>query len=316
MKKMLLLVLSTIILLGVLSGCGKKEGDGNSAEKEKKVVIGFASSSFSDKWQTYLNDAAREKGKEMGIEMIFTDGKNDPATQLANVENYIIEGVDAVIIVMVDTSAPRPIVNACKDAGIPLIAVNRNFEGADVFVGSNEVMAGELQMEYLIEKLNGKGNVAILQGTPGFESAQKRTEGNEKDLNANPNMKIVFKDTGLWDRAKGMEVAENWLESGEKIDAILANNDEMAIGAIRALTAANKNDQVIVGGVDGTIDALKYVKDGTLGVTVFQNPFAQGNLGVESAIKIIKGEDVKSYVDVPFEKVTMDNVDKYIKIWN
>lgn len=316
MKKILSLVLSVTIMLGLLSGCGKKDGDANSAGKEKKVVLGFASSSFSDKWQTYLNDAAKAKGEEMGAKMIFTDGKNDPATQLANVENFIIEGVDAIIIVMVDTSAPGPIVRACKEAGIPLIAVNRNFEGADVFVGSNEVMAGELQMEYVLEKLHGKGNVAILQGTPGFESALKRTEGNEKDLKSNPDMKIVFKDTGLWDRAKGMEVAENWLESGEKIDAILANNDEMAIGAIRALTAANKNDQVIVGGVDGTIDALKYVKDGTLGVTVFQNPFAQGDLGVESAIKIAEGKEVEGYVDVPFEKVTIENVDKYIKIWN
>ncbi|MGB6128116.1 MAG: sugar ABC transporter substrate-binding protein [Psychrilyobacter sp.] len=313
MKKVLLLVLSTIILLGVLSGCGKKDESANSEEKE--IVIGFASSSFTDKWQTYLNDAARTKGEEMGVKMIFTDGKNDPSTQLANVENYIVEGVDAIIIVMVDTSAPKPIVNACKEAGIPLIAVNRNFEGSDVFVGSDEIMAGELQMEYVLKKLGGKGNVAILQGTPGFESAEKRTNGNEKDLKANPGMKIIFKDSGLWDRAKGMEITENWLESGEKIDAILANNDEMAIGAIRALTAANKNDQVIVGGVDGTIDALKYVKEGTLEVTVFQNPFGQGDLGVESAIKMAKGEKVTKFVEIPFEQVTIDNVDKYIKIW-
>jgi len=316
MKKVLLLVLSTIILLGVLSGCGKKDVGANSEGKEKKVVIGFASSSFSDKWQTYLNDAAKAKGDEMGVEMIFTDGKNDPATQLANVENFTIEGVDAIVIVMVDTTAPGPIVNVCKEAGIPLIAVNRNFEGADVFVGSNEIMAGELQMEYVLEKLNRKGNVAILQGTPGFESAFKRTQGNEKHLKDNPDMKIVFKDSGLWDRAKGMEIVENWLESGEQIDAILANNDEMAIGAIRALTAANKNDQVLVGGVDGTIDALKYVKEGTLGVTVFQNPFAQGNSGIESAVKMARGEKVTDYVEVPFEQVTIDNVDKYIEIWN
>jgi inositol transport system substrate-binding protein len=312
MKKVLSMFLLVTVIMGSLIGCGKKE----EATGPQKTVIGFASSSFTDKWQTYLNDAAKAKGEEMGVEMIFTDGKNDPATQLANVENYIVEGVDAIVIVMVDTSAPKPIVNACKEAGIPLIAVNRNFEGADIFVGSDEIMAGKLQMDYVLEKLDGKGNVAILQGTPGFESAEKRTKGNEEDLKDNQDMNIIFKDSGLWDRAKGMEITENWLESGEKIDAILANNDEMAIGAIRALTAANKNDQVIVGGVDGTIDALKYVKDGTLEVTVFQNPFGQGDLGVESAIKIAKGEKIEKYVEVPFEQVTIENVDKYIEIWN
>ncbi len=310
MKRVLLMV-TLVLSMVFIVGCGK---DGESS-KEKKIVLGFASSSFSDKWQTYLNDAAKKKGEELGVDIMFSDGKNDPATQLANVENFIIEGVDAIIIVMVDTSAPGPYVEACKNAGIPLIAVNRNFDGADIFVGSNEVMAGEIQMDYILEKLGGKGNVAILQGTPGFESAFKRTEGNEKELTNYPDMKIVFKDTGLWDRAKGMEVAENWLESGVKIDAILANNDEMAIGAIRALTAADKNDEVIVGGVDATIDALEYVQDGTLSVTVFQNPFAQGDLAIESAMNLIKGNEVSKYVDVPFEKVTKDNVQKYIEIW-
>lgn len=310
MKRVLRVILLVGVMLGLLSGCGEK------GAKKDEIVLGFASSSFSDKWQTYLNDAAKAKADEMGVRMMFADGKNDPATQLANVENFITEGVDAILVVIVDSTAPGPIVRAAKNAGIPLIAVNRPVEGADVYVGSDEVKAGKIQMEYVLETLGENANVAILQGTPGFESAFKRTEGNESFLESNPGINIVFKDTGLWDRAKGMEVAENWLESGQRIDAILANNDEMAIGAIRALIAADKTNEVLVGGVDATIDALEYVKDGTLAVTVFQSPFGQGDLGVESAIKLIKGEKVPEYVDVPFEKVTSENADKYIEIWN
>jgi inositol transport system substrate-binding protein len=172
-----------------------------------------------------------------------------------------------------------------------------------------------MQMEFVAEALNGVGNIAILEGMSGQNSAVKRTEGNTVTAEKYEGIKIIRQDTGKWDRAKGMEIAENWLQSGDQIDAILANNDEMAIGAIRALEAAGKTADVIVAGVDGTIDALQYVKEGTLAMTVFQSPFGQGGVGVESAIKLINGESISGYIDVPFEKVTPENVDEYIKIW-
>ena len=330
MKKVLSLLL-VLSLVGMLfAACGQEEpapasSGGNeeaaapaaeeAAPAEKTIKIGFASNSFSDKWQTYLNDAVQAKCDELGVEVIFSDGKGDPATQLANVENHIIEGVDAICIVMVDPSAPKPFINAAEGAGIPIVAVNRFFEGATVFVGSDDINAGNLQAEFVAEALGDAGNLAILEGAPGQTSSVGRTEGNMQIFDAKPDMNVIFQDTGKWDRAKGMEISENWLQSGEKIDAILANNDEMAIGAIRALEAIGMNDDVIVAGVDATPDALEYVKAGTLEVTVFQSPFGQGGTGVEAAIKLVNGEDVPDYVDVPFEKVTMENVDEYIAIW-
>lgn len=324
MKKILSLVLLLTLLTTLFVGCGTekaknvdvdKPAEKEQATKNEKLVIGMASNSFADKWQTYLNDAVQAKGDELGIEIVFSDGKADPATQLANVENFIIQGVDAILIVMVDPSAPAPFLKAAKDAGIPLIAVNRKFDGAEVFVGSDDINAGIMQMEFVAKALGNKGNIAILEGMSGQNSAVKRTEGNTTVADKYPDMKVIRQDTGKWDRAKGMEVAENWLQSGDQIDAIIANNDEMAIGAIRALEAVGKTDDVIVAGVDGTIDALAYVKDGTLAMTVFQSPFGQGGVGVESALKLINGESVESYVDVPFQLVTPDNVDEYIAIW-
>ncbi len=330
MKKLLSLIIMVTVLTTLFVGCGQEEtkteetteaaGEKEEATEaapaeDKKITIGFASNSFADKWQTYLNDAVSAKCEELGVDVILTDGKADPATQLANVENMIIEGVDAICIVMVDPSAPKPFIKACEDAGIPLIAVNRKVEGVDVFVGSDDINAGNIQLEYVKEALGGTGNIAILEGMSGQNSAVKRTEGNMMIIDETEGLNVVLQDTAKWDRAKGMEIAENWLQSGEQIDAIVANNDEMAIGAIRALEALEMNDDVIVAGVDATPDALDYVKAGTLEVTVFQSPFGQGGTGVEAAVNLIKGEVVPEYVDVPFEKVTIDNVDEYIAIW-
>lgn len=325
MKKLLSLVLVLGMVATLFVGCAKDEPAMDATKavekateamvEEKSITIGMASNSFADKWQTYLNDAVQAKCDEEGIEVVFSDGKADPATQLANVENFIVQGVDAILIVMVDPSGPKPFINACEEAGIPLIAVNRKFDGAEVFVGSDDINAGKMQMEFVAEALGEKGNIAILEGASGQNSAVKRTEGNVEIADTFADITIIRQDTGKWDRAKGMEIAENWLQSGDQIDAILANNDEMAIGAIRALEALGKTDDVIVAGVDGTIDALEYVKAGTLSMTVFQSPFGQGGVGVESAIKLINGESISGYVDVPFEKVTIDNVDEFIAIW-
>lgn len=340
MKKisiLLVLVLMATILAGCNSADTKQKTDENTKKQEEtktdqaqkaektetdqtksaeaKVKIGFASYSYSDKWQSYLNDAVNAKCQELGIELVVSDGKGDAATQLNNVENAIAGGVKAIIISMVDPTAPAPFINACQQAGIPLIAVNRYFDGAQVFIGSDDVYAGNIQAEFVVEKLDSKGNVAILMGELGNDSTEKRTKGNKEILAKYPDMKIVYEEVGKWDRAKGMEIAENWLSTGQKIDAIISNNDEMAIGAINALKGLNMNDQVIVAGVDATVDALPYVQDKTLDVTVFQNPFQQGGVAVETAVKLIDGEKIEGYVDVPFEKVDIDNVEKYVKMW-
>ncbi len=329
MKKFLSLLLVAVLVLSFAS-CSKPEENKADAETQKKeekkeetkkeemkeekadgIKIAFASNSYSDKWQTYLTDAAKKYAADNGIELVVSDGKDDAATQLNNVETAIADGVQAVVIVMVDPQSPAPFIAACKEAGIPLIAANRKFEGADVFVGSDDVNAGNIQGEYVVNKA-GKGiKAAILQGPQGHASAEKRTEGNKQIFDAN-DIEIVFEEVGKWDRAKGMEIAENWLSTGEDIKAIVSNNDEMAIGAINALKAAGKLEDVVVAGVDATPDALEYVKNGELDVTVFQNPFGQGAKSIEAAVDKVNGKDVPQYVDVPFEEVTIDNVDTYI----
>ncbi|PAB58236.1 sugar ABC transporter substrate-binding protein [Anaeromicrobium sediminis] len=317
-KRLLALGLVLVLVLSMFVGCGQST-DTSSEEGKKeddKIVIGVAASSFSDKWQTYLYDAIKaEAEKAENVEVVFTDGKDDSATQLANVENLVAQGVDAIILVIVDTDAPQPYVNLCKDAGIPLVGVNRIFEGSDVYVGSESIDAGIVQMEKVVELIGEKGNIGILRGMAGQEAEIKRTEGNNQIADKYENVNVIRTDIGMWDRAKGMEITENWLQSGDEFAAIVSNNDEMAIGAIRALEAEGKLDDVVVAGVDATMDALEYVKDGKLDVTVFQSPFGQGGESLKAAVKLVKGEKVEKNVWVPFELVTKENVEEYIAKW-
>jgi len=311
MKKVLSLMLLVTVIMVTLVGCGSKE---EATKAEKKLVLGVAANDYSQIWMTYLNDRIESRSDELGLETVFTDGKNDPAIQLANLENLIVQGVDAILIVMVDPSAPTPYIKACEEAGIPLIAVNRNYEGAEVFIGSDAKEGGIMQMEYMAELLQNKGDVALLLGTLGQDDAIYRTEGNKVVVDKYEEMNVVLEEVGDWDRALGMEITENWLQSGVKFDAIIANNDEMAIGAVRALEGVGITDMPI-GAIDGTIDALQYVKTGMIDVSLFYSPFLTAEMSVDAAIKKLKNQPVEKNVVVPFIPVTLENVDEYMEIW-
>ena len=312
----IILILSMMITSGLV-GCAKPPDNVEQGASEKETIrIGVASYSFGEKWQTYMYDAMKAEAEKIGnVELVFTDGKADSATQLGNVENLISQGVDAIILCIVDTSAPAPFIDLAKNAGIPLIGVNQYFEGADAYVGSRSIDAGIMQMEEVAKLLNYQGNVAILQGMMGHEAAVMRTEGNKQIIKKHEGLNLVRENTAKWDRAEGMTLMENWLQSGEKIDAVVANNDEMAIGAIMALKAEGKLDDVIVAGIDATIDALEFVKSGEMDVTIFQSPFGQGGGSVRVAVDMVNGKTVEKETWIPFEVVTKENVSEYEAKW-
>ncbi len=294
------------------------ETQGTAAKKDK-ITIGAALPDFDDKWLSYLQDGMKEYQKTLpNVDVIYVDAMNDANKQLSQVENFINQKVDAIVIVPVDTVSAPNMVDKANAAKIPIVVVNRQYEGvekATAYVGSESLKAGIMEMEEVAKILNGKGNIAIMNGQMGHEAQIKRTEGNKQIIEKNPDMKVVLEGTGEWDRAKGMTLMENWLQSGQTINAVVSNNDEMAIGAIMALEAAGKLKDVVVAGVDATPDALEYVKSGKLKVTVFQDARGQGKGGLETAVKAAKGEKVEKFVWIPYELVTKDNVEEYIKKW-
>lgn len=330
-KKWFAHVLSVVTIIALLAGCSSNTGtnsnsnkssEGAEADKSGKIVIGAAMPVFDDKWLSYLYDAINAYDKEHeDVEVIMVDAKNDTSKQLSQVETLISQKVSAIMITPVDTESVEPMLDAANAANIPVVIVNRNpseavMEKAYAYVGSESLEAGTMQMEKVAELLGGNGSIGIMNGTLGHESAAKRTDGNKQVMEKNPDLKLVREATADYQRATGLSLMENWIQSGDELDAIVANNDEMAIGAIMALEAAGKLEGKIIAGIDGTMDALEYVRQGKLQVSVFQNATGQGKTGVDTAVKAARGEKLADkYVWVPFELVTKENVEEYVKKW-
>jgi inositol transport system substrate-binding protein len=272
---------------------------------------------FDDLWLTILRDAITAAAEADGnVDLIMVDSKEDVATQLGQVENFVTQGVDAIILIPPNTDATDPATKLAVDAGIPLVYVNRkpaNLPEGVYYVGSDSIIAGRLQMEWLAEQLDGKGNCVLMNGNLSQEAAQMRTAGVKEVVEKNPDIKIIKEDTANWSRAEGLALMENWLSTGDQIDCVASNNDEMAIGALQAIEAAGKLGQILVGGVDASPDALAMMDEGKLNVTVFQNAAGQGEGGVKTAIALARGETVDQLVWVDYELVTPENYKEYTK---
>lgn len=312
MKKILAILLVLVLTIGMFTACGGGSEQGGDAEAGYKV--GYACNNFNDTFQTYIVDAAKTAASENGITLDVQDAQEDVIKQQDQVKAMLEQGIDALIVVPVDTSAMDPITSAAKEAGVPLVYVNRNPFGENelpegvYYVGSQEIVAGEFQAKYLVELMGEEGGVGILQGILSNEGALKRTEGNETTLADYPGIKILAKETGNWQRDQGMTLTENWLTAyGDKLNAILANNDEMALGAVQALQAAGRTD-VIVMGVDAIDDAKTAVADGTLAATVLQDAAGQGGGAVNVVAKVLAGETVEPITWIDFVLITPDNI--------
>ena len=313
--KRIALLLMVLLALGVTSGLFASGG-----QQGGQLHIGVAAANFDDKWMSYMHDGFRAAAEEAGVRMTMVDGKNDPAVQQGQVETFITQGVDAIVIVPVQASTMGPIIDATEAADIPLVAVNRfppepMFSRLATYVGSDEVYAGTVQAEKIAELLGGQGDVVIIHGQFGHPAEIGRTQGNKAVFDKFPGINVVREDTSEWQRAKALELMENWIQAGFNIDAVVGNNDESAIGAAMALEQVGMLDQVFIAGVDATPDALQFMKEGKLDVTVFQDAYGQGYGGIDAAIKAANGEALPDMVSIPYELVTPDVVDVYLAKW-
>lgn len=315
LKKIMFLFSLTVGSLLILTGCG------NGENADGKVTVGYAINNLNDTFQTYILDAAKAEAKANGYDLKIENAKEDLISQQDQVNSLIQNGADALIVVPVDTSAMGPITQAAQDAGIPLIYVNRNpYAGKEddmpdgvFYIGSQEITAGQMQMEYLGELLEGEGSITIAMGILGNEGAVKRTEGVESVISDKyPDINVLAKETAEWQRDKSLTISENWLSTyGDELKAIICNNDEMALGAVQAAQNAGRSD-ILIAGVDCIPDAVEAIEAGTLTCTVFQDGEGQGG----GAVKIVKDklDEKKEYEKVtyvPFQLVTKDNVQDF-----
>jgi inositol transport system substrate-binding protein len=284
-------------------------------------TIGVSMAQFDDNFLTVLRNGMSDYAKTLnGVELQIEDAQNDVAKQQSQIQNFIAAGVSAIIVNPVDTDATAAMSKIAADAGIPLVYVNREPVNVDslpdkqAFVASNEMESGTLETQEVCKLLGGKGKAVVMMGELSNQAARMRTKDVHDVLatDACKGIEIVEEQTANWSRTQGADLMTNWLSAGLEFDAVIANNDEMAIGAIQALKAAGRSmDSVVIGGVDATQDALAAMAAGDLDVTVFQNAAGQGQGSVDAALKLAKGEAVEKKVYIPFELVTKDNLDKY-----
>ncbi|MGR0136402.1 sugar ABC transporter substrate-binding protein [Pseudomonas sp. RSP] len=282
------------------------------------IKVGVSMSAFDDTFLTYLREDMDKQAKSYpkgdGVQLQFEDARADVVKQLSQVENFISQKVDAIIVNPVDTASTANIIKAATAAKIPLVFVNRRPDQKDlpkdvVAVTSDDVEAGKLQMQYIAEKLGGKGKIVILLGDLANNSTTNRTKGVKEVLAKYPDIKIEQEQTGIWLRDKGMTLVNDWLTQGREFDAVLANNDEMAIGASMALKSAGKEKgSVLIAGVDGTPDGLNAIAKGDMAASAFQDAKGQAVGSVEAALKMAKNEATEQNVVIPFKLITPDNV--------
>lgn len=291
---------------------------GSGVASAADIKVGVSMSAFDDTFLTYLREDMDKQAKSYpkgdGVQLQFEDARADVVKQLSQVENFISQKVDAIIVNPVDTASTRNIINAATKAGIPLVFVNRRPDQKDlpkdvVAVTSDDIEAGRLQMQYIAEKLGGKGKIVILLGDLANNSTTNRTKGVKEVLAKYPDIKIEQEQTGIWLRDKGMTLVNDWLTQGREFNAVLANNDEMAIGASMALkSAGTKPGSVLIAGVDGTPDGLNAITKGDMAASAFQDAKGQAVGSVEAARKMAKKEPVEQNVIIPFKLITPDNV--------
>lgn len=302
LKKLVVACLLGAAVIGV-AGCGssdKKEA-ASSASGDKKITIGFAVSTQNNPFFVTMAKSVQEQAKKDNIEVKIVDAQNDPAKQSNDVTDLIESKVDVLIINPVDSAAISNSVIAANKAKIPVITIDRSSDKGDVVshIASNNVKGGEMAADYIVKKLGEGATVAELEGIPGASATRERGEGFHKI--ADQKLKVLAKQSADFDRTKGLTVAENILQANPDVKAIFSHNDEMALGAIGAAKSAGK--QLLIVGFDGTADGLKAIKDGDLAATIAQQPDKMGEMAVEAALKIAKGESVDKSIAVDLKLV-------------
>ncbi|MGE5627251.1 MAG: ribose ABC transporter substrate-binding protein RbsB [Solirubrobacterales bacterium] len=293
--KFMALALTGAMLLAGLTGCAKSQ----STEKKK---VGLVLSTLNNPFFVSMKDGAQKAADKAGYTLIVEDSNNDAAKERSNVDDLIQQGISVLIINPTDSDAVGNSIKAANDKKIPVITVDRKANSGDVacYIASDNVQAGKMAADFLASKLGNKGNIVELQGKPGASATNDRGKGFDTALAAISDMKIVASQAADFDRQKGLDVMQNIMQSTPQFDAVFAHNDEMALGAVKALAGK----KVLVVGIDGGADAQKAVQDGTMAATIAQQPDLMGSLAIENAGKIINNQTVEKSIPVDLKLIT------------
>ncbi|MDP0377672.1 ribose ABC transporter substrate-binding protein RbsB [Glaesserella parasuis] len=268
-----------------------------------KETIALAISTLDNPFFVTLKEGAEKKAKELGYNLVVLDSQNDPAKELSNVEDVTVRGATVLLINPTDSEAVGTAVAVANKKNIPVITLDRGANKGNVVshIASDNVAGGKMAGDFIAEKVGKNAKVIQLEGIAGTSAARERGEGFKQAIEAN-QFELLASQPADFDRTKGLNVMENLLASHGSAKAVFAQNDEMALGALRAIKASGKN--ILVVGFDGTDDAVKAVNGGQLAATIAQQPEKIGELGVEVADKVLKGEKVEAQIPVPLKVIS------------
>ncbi|MEU0406838.1 substrate-binding domain-containing protein [Streptomyces griseorubiginosus] len=298
--------LAAVVTVAIVGATSFLHNDSSSTANPK---VGLSLSTLNNPFFVQIRAGAQAEAKKLGVDLTVTDAQNDASQQANQLQNFTSSDLGAIIVNPVDSDAASNSVKAADQAKIPVIAVDRgvNKASVDALVASDNVAGGELAAKTIGEKLGGKGKIVILQGQAGTSAARERAQGFAQGLKAYPGIQVVAQQPADFDRTKGLDVMSNLLQAHPDVQGVIAANDEMALGAIKALgSKAGKSVSVV--GFDGTPDGLNAVKDGTLYASVAQQPSQLGKIAVDNALKAIDGKKVEETIKVPVKVVTKENV--------
>lgn len=310
-RRVLALLMAAAMTVGMM-GCGAVAIDGEGGSKETSGSestgsgsVGLAISTLNNPFFVKLSEGAQAAADEAGVKLITVDAGDDAAKQTSDVEDLISKNVSVLIVNPVDSDAIAPAVKDAVAKGLKVISVDRVVNGVDVDcqIASDNVAGAEMATEYLAELVGEGAKVAELQGVPGASATIDRGEGFHNV--ADEKLDVVLSQTANFNRAEGMTVMENILQSASDVKGVFAHNDEMALGALEAVSG--KDIQIV--GFDATDDAVAAVKDGKMAATVAQQPDKMGETAVNTAISLINGEDVEKSIPVEVTLVTKENAE-------
>ncbi|MFV8252916.1 substrate-binding domain-containing protein [Aerococcus urinaeequi] len=312
MKKVVLTLLLPILLL---VGCApafslKAPGGADEAVVENlepaEITVGLSVSTLSNPFFVSLEEGVNTLATENGTQVISVDAQDDSAKQSNDVDDLIQQGVDVLLINPVDSAAITPAVEAANSAGIPVIMVDRATDAGEfvTLVASDNVAGGEMAAQYIVDQVGENASTLQLEGVPGASATNERGEG---FMNvAETSLNVLDSQTANFDRAEGLTVMENMLQGNSDVQAVFAQNDEMALGAIEAIQRAGLSNQITVVSFDGTEGGIKAVEDGSLAATIAQQPDEMGRLALQAAYDFYAGQEIPEKIDSPLELVTKD----------
>lgn len=296
LKKFATIMMSLILCTSLLVGCSQK-----SSNDTKK--IGLIVSTLNNPFFVDLKSGIESESKKLGYDVVVLDSQNDPAKEVSNMEDISVKNVDVVLLNPVDSDSAIASVMVANNLDLPVITVDRAANGGKVVshVASDNVEGGKMAAQYVIDQLGGKGNIVELEGIAGSSATRDRGAGFDNEIK-NSNLNIITKQSADFDRTKGLSVMENIIQSKGNIDAVFAQNDEMALGALKALQDSNLNDVLVVG-FDATDDAVASVQKGDMAATIAQQPKLIGETAVDLAHRFLSGEKVESFAPVELKLI-------------